>query len=299
MSHSEISHGQIAPVGGFKLPLISSGRGRTLTVGRGVSVYYDQQPRYLFEEHAHPDKVQIVISLDDVEAILTWLSGGEQERHGVTGCFVWIIPPGVPHAADWRGEAGMVVLYVEPAFVRTIYGGDIVKAIIVDLATIARFDIIVWHLVGQFRRKCRGEIEATPLLVESMGTLLATNILRHLVMMDEAAAPSLPKAKLRVVLEYIDQHMREPITREVLAKLVHLSVRAFGRQFKIRTGLAPRDYLRRRRTIRALELIAENKLNKAAIASEVGFCDQSYMMKQIMRLKAEETAAAKAALRKK
>lgn len=289
----------MVPVGGFSLPLISSGRGRTLTIGRGVSVYYDQQPKYYFEEHAHPDKVQIVISLDDVEAILSWVNRGEQERHGVAGCFVWIVPAGVPHAADWRGEAGMVVLYVDPAFVRTIYGGDIVKAMVVDLATIARFDLIVWHLVGRFRRKCRGEIEAAPLLVESMGTLLATNILRHVVMMEEEAAPSLPTKKLRVVLEYIDEHMPEPITREVLAKLVHLSVRAFGRQFKIRTGLAPRDYIRRRRTVRALELIEEGKLNKAAIASEVGFCDQSYMMKQIMRLRVEETAAAKAALRKK
>lgn len=299
MPHTAHSHAPVVHIAGFSLPLISSGRGRTLTVGRGVSVYYDQQPTYVFEEHAHPDKVQIVISLDDVEAILSWVQRGEQERHGVAGCFVWIIPPGVPHAADWRGEAGMVVLYVEPAFVKSICGRDFEQAMVVELATIARFDLIVWNLVGRFRRKCRGEIEGTPLLVESMGTLLATNILRHLVMMDEAAAPSLPTTKLRLVLEYIDQHMPETITREVLAKLVHLSVRAFGRQFKIRTALAPRDYIRRRRTVRALELIEEGKLNKAAIAGEVGFCDQSYMIKQIMRLRAEETAAAKAALRKK
>lgn len=285
-------------IGGFSLPLISSGLGRTLTIGRSVSVYYDLQPKYTFEEHAHPDKVQIVLALDDVEAILSWVVGGEQERHGVAGSFVWIVPAGVPHAAEWRGTAVMVVLYVEAEFVRMICGGNLEAVLVEDLATIGRFDLIVWHLVGEFRRLCRSEEPGAPLLVESMGTLLATNILRHVVMMEEAAAPSLPTKKLRVVLEYIDEHMQETITREMLAKLVHLSVRSFGRQFKIRTGLAPRDYIRRRRTVRALELIKEGKLNKAAIASEVGFCDQSYMMKQIMRLKAEETAAAKAALRK-
>ncbi len=299
MSDYASIHGPSAHIGGFTLPLIRSGRGNTLTVGRGVSVYYDQQPKYLFGEHAHPDKVQILLSFDEVEAILSWVLRGVQERHGMGGPFVWIVPAGVPHAMEWRGNGDMVVLYAEPAFVRSICGGDLEAVVVEDLATIARFDLIVWHLAGEFRGLCRGESSGTPLLVESMATLLATNILRHLVMMREAVAPSLPTAKLRVVLEYIDQHMREPITREVLAKLVHLSVRAFGRQFKIRTGLAPRDYLRRRRTIRALELIAENKLNKAAIASEVGFCDQSYMMKQIMRLRVEETAAAKEALRRK
>lgn len=43
-----------------------------------------------------------------------------------------------------------------------------------------------------------------------------------------------------------------------------------------------------------------NRLNKAAIASEVGFCVQSYMMKQIMRLwEEEEETGAKAALKNK
>jgi AraC family transcriptional regulator len=300
-----MSHHQAHPhdpthrnVAGFSLPLINSGRGRTLTTGRGVSVYYDQQPQYAWSEHVH-DVIQILISVDPVDAIATWNLRGEQHRRGITGQFIWVLPEGTPHAKEWCGEAGMVVLYVEKSFVRAVCGTDVTTAVLADFSTLARFDLIVWQLIGEFRRLCRHENSASPILVESMGTLLAASVLRHLVRLHESAAPSLSTAKLRDVLDYIDAHVAEPITRAVLARITRLSIRSFGRQFKVRTGLTPRDYIRRRRTVRAMELIEEGRLNRAAIATEVGFCDQSHMKKQILRLRAEETATAMVALRKK
>lgn len=283
-------------IAGFSLPLVNSGLGRTLTTGRGVSVYYDQQPPYSWEEHAHP-QVQILLAIDSVDSVVSWNLRGQQERHGVTGQFVWLLPANTPHAMDWHGDAGMIVLYVEPAFVRAICGMDVSFPVLADFSTLARFNLLVWHLTGDFRHLCRRESTATPPLVESMGTLLATHVLRYYARLNEQAAPGLPLAKLREVLDYIDAHLRETITRSMLARAAGLSIRSFGRQFKIRTGLTPRDYIRCRRTVRALELLEEGRLKKAAIAAEVGFYDQSHMERQIRRLRAEEAAATRAALR--
>ncbi|KAB2907695.1 MAG: helix-turn-helix transcriptional regulator [Dechloromonas sp.] len=297
MPYQAIPHDPVSrTIVGFSPPLINSGLSRALTTGRGVSVYYDQQPPNSWAEHAH-NQVQILLALDPVDAIATWNLRGEQERHGVTGQFVWLLPADTPHALDWHGEAGMVVLYVEPAFVRAVCGMDVTCAMLADFSSLARFNLLVWHLTGDFRCLCRKENTPTPPLVESMGTLLATNVLRHFVRLDDEAAPGLPLAKLREVLDYIDAHLKETITRLTLARLARLSVRNFGRLFKIRTGLTPRDYIRRRRTVRALELLEEGRLKKAAIASEVGFYDQSHMKRQIRRLRAEEAAVTRAALR--
>lgn len=283
-------------IAGFSLPLVNSGLGRSLTTGRGVSVYYDQQPPNSWAEHSH-NQIQILLALDPVDAVVSWNLRGEQERHGVTGQFVWLLPAHAPHALDWHGEAGMVVLYAEEAFVRAACGMDVTSAVLTDFSSLARFNLLVWHLIGDFRCLCRRQNTAPPPLVESMGTLLATNMLRYFVRLKDEAAPGLPQAKLREVLDYIDTHLKETINRSTLARIVRLSVRSFGRLFKIRTGLTPRDYIRRRRTVRALELLEEGRLKKAAIASEVGFYDQSHMKRHVRRLRAEEAAVTRAALR--
>lgn len=61
------------------MPLINSGLGRTLTIGRGASVYYDRQPICTWGEHLH-EVTQILISIDPVDAIVNWNLRGEQHR---------------------------------------------------------------------------------------------------------------------------------------------------------------------------------------------------------------------------
>lgn len=282
-------------VGEFIVPPVKSRTERALIIGRGVSVYYDLQPAYRSTEHQH-DQVQIVISLDPVDGVASWVDQGVQHRYGVAGEFVWLVPANVLHAFDWQGTAGMVVLYVFPGFVNEVCGRNFTAGAIEDFSTLSRFDLLVCRLAAEFRSLCRHQASATAPLVESMGTLLAANILRYYARMDEDAAPGLPQPLLREVLDYIDANLRESIPREVLARISRLGVHSFARQFKIRTGMTPRDYIRRRRTVRALELIAEGKLKKAAIAGEVGFYDQSHMKRQLLRLQAEEAAIARASL---
>jgi AraC family transcriptional regulator len=277
-------------IGGFQLPRFNSGLGRALTTGRGVSVYYDQQPPNVWPEHSH-GSVQILIAIDSVDAVLSWKFNGEQSRHGVTGQFVWLLPAGVLHAAEWLGQAGMVVLYVETSFVKEVYGADMNRPLVEDFSALARFDLLVCRLTGEFRSLCSRRSSATPAIIESAGTLLATQILRYFIPPERPFR--LPADRLREIMDYIDAHIGEDITREQLAQLVGMSVRTFGECFKERTGMTPVDYIMQRRTVLAMQLVDQGLLTKTAIAADLGFSDQSHMMRRIDALRKTEEDAAK------
>jgi AraC-like DNA-binding protein len=70
----------------------------------------------------------------------------------------------------------------------------------------------------------------------------------------------LPPRVLRRVREYIEAHLENNVSLEVLAGIASLSISYFARAFKQSEGVAPHDYLMRRRVQRALELLAGTDL---------------------------------------
>jgi AraC-like DNA-binding protein len=90
----------------------------------------------------------------------------------------------------------------------------------------------------------------------------------------------LPPGVLRRVLEYIETHLEKNVSLEVLAGIAGSSISHFARAFKQSEGVAPHDYLMRRRVHRALELLAETDLPLSAIAYALGFSDQSHFARR-------------------
>ena len=76
----------------------------------------------------------------------------------------------------------------------------------------------------------------------------------------------LPPGVLRRVGEYIEAHLGDNVSLQVLAGSAGLSMSHFARAFKRSEGVSPHDYLVRRRVQRALELLAETDLPLSAIA---------------------------------
>jgi len=90
----------------------------------------------------------------------------------------------------------------------------------------------------------------------------------------------LPPSVLRRVREYIEAHLENNVSLEVLAGIAGLSLSYFSRAFKQSEGVAPHDYLMRRRVHRALELLAGTDLPLSAIACASGFSDQSHLARR-------------------
>jgi AraC family transcriptional regulator len=96
---------------------------------------------------------------------------------------------------------------------------------------------------------------------------------------------TLPRGRLRAVVEYIDEHLDAGPTLEQLAVVARVSPYHFARQFKKATGLPPHQYLILRRVERAKQLLqAETSLSLAEVAALAGFSDQSQFSRHFKRL---------------
>ncbi len=78
--------------------------------------------------------------------------------------------------------------------------------------------------------------------------------------------------RMHRVVEYIDQHLDEPLELSTLAKVAHFSAFHFHRLFSAWMGETLGEYLRRRRLeVAALRLVAQPAVPVLNIALSVGF----------------------------
>jgi AraC family transcriptional regulator len=127
-----------------------------------------------------------------------------------------------------------------------------------------------------------------PLAAESLAHVLAVHLIRHVLAPRRPARTrhgTLPRAKLRAVVEYIEEHLDAGPTLEQMAVIVRLSPYYFARQFKRATGLPPHQYVLARRIERAKELLqGGGDLSLAEVAAGAGFSDQSQFSHHFKRL---------------
>jgi AraC family transcriptional regulator len=127
-----------------------------------------------------------------------------------------------------------------------------------------------------------------PLAAESLANLLAVHLIRHVLAPRQPARRrdgTLPQAKLRAVVGYIEEHLDASPSLEQLAAVARLSPYHFARQFKAATGLPPHQYVITRRVERAKELLqAGTAPSLAEVAMHVGFSDQSHFSQHFKRL---------------
>ena len=127
-----------------------------------------------------------------------------------------------------------------------------------------------------------------PLAAESLANVLAVHLIRHVSAPRQPARRrdgTLPRARLRAVVEYVEEHLDGSPTLEQLAAVARLSPYHFARQFKAATGLPPHQYVILRRVERAKQLLqAGTDLSLAEVAAHAGFTDQSQFSHHFKRI---------------
>ena len=81
----------------------------------------------------------------------------------------------------------------------------------------------------------------------------------------------LPWARLRRVIEHIQQNLDKDLTLAELASLVYMSPYHFARLVKLSTGVPPHRFVIRQRIARARAILATPELSIGQIARIVGF----------------------------
>jgi AraC family transcriptional regulator len=126
------------------------------------------------------------------------------------------------------------------------------------------------------------------LVAESLANVLAVHLIRQVVAPRQTASRregALPRAKLRAVVDFIEEHLVDGPSLEQIAAVAGLSPYHFARQFKAATRLPPHQYLIARRVERAKQLVQRRgDLSLAQVAASAGFSDQSVFSHHFKRI---------------
>jgi AraC-like DNA-binding protein len=92
-----------------------------------------------------------------------------------------------------------------------------------------------------------------------------------------------PASEFSPILAYVRDHYHEPITNQQLARLAHMSVRAFERKFLASFHLTPQRYLRKLQLRMASRALVYTTKSLADVALSCGFADQSHFTREFRR----------------
>lgn len=95
---------------------------------------------------------------------------------------------------------------------------------------------------------------------------------------------ALNSQEIRWADDFIRSHLHQNVSISELAAATQLSSSHFIRRFKLATGLAPHQYLNKCRVERAKELLGRADITIAEVAQQVGFFDQSHLIRHFKHL---------------
>lgn len=123
------------------------------------------------------------------------------------------------------------------------------------------------------------------------GDSLATALTAHLLRAYATQPPApggykggMPGHRLRRIVDYINEHLERDLTLAEIAAAAGMNPYHLSRAFKQETGLAPHQYVLRRRVERAKALLAETELSIVEVGFRVGFQSQSHFTNIFRRL---------------
>ncbi len=199
--------------------------------------------------------------------------------HPVPAGNVLVLPPGIPHAcgADhalpwtihWVHAAGILV----PDYLAELGAGPGNPLLWVgeDLQLVLLFNEVLRSLEKGF---------TAPHLLQAshaLGHLVAVMI-RHRCERSPEAGEGFQK--IGTCIEYMSEHLDEPLKVGALAALASLSPAHFAALFKEQTGSSPRGYLHLLRMHRACQWLTGSPMTLKEIAGRLGYQDQFHFSRK-------------------
>ena len=203
---------------------------------------------------------------------------------------VSLLPAGCPARVRSSGCKDELHIFLEPGLVGRVaaeaFGVDPARLTVppLDGLDLPQLRAVMWAVDAELNTGGAGG----PLAAELLANVLAVNLIRHVLTPRQPARRrdgTLPRARLRAVVEYIEEHLDAGPTLEQMAAIARLSPNYFVWQFKRATGLPPHQYVIARRVERAKQLLQTGSaFSLAEVAAHAGFSDQSKFSHHFKRL---------------
>lgn len=255
----------------------------------GCWVRCDHQRPTVWPEHRHENQVQVLVGFDRTDCLARWRRPHSRQKNEklIRSGQVWILPPGVSHELEWRREADLVTLHIEPGWARESAGRDITDISFEPLDDYIRNAPIIGEICGLLRHQGRTRGPLNKPIVSGLGAALAAQLVAAHFNKRPAEHRQqwlLPRPVLADVCTYIDAHLSEKLTLPSLALLAGLSPSYFGQMFRAALGTSPISYILDQRVLRAREMLRHGHFTVAEVAHAVGFSDQHQMNRHFRRL---------------
>jgi AraC family transcriptional regulator len=203
---------------------------------------------------------------------------------------ILVVPAGSPALWRWSGSFDSLHIFLEPGLFARVgaaaFGLDPARVTLPPLDGLDLPHLRTAMLAVDAELTAGGA--GGSLAAESLANLLAVYLIRHVSAPRQPThrrAGTLPRAKLRAIVEYIEEHLDAGPTLEQMAAVARLNPYYLARQFKRATGLPPHQYLIMRRIERAKKLLQTGgDVSLAEVAAHAGFSDQSQFCQHFKRL---------------
>ncbi|MBH5397196.1 helix-turn-helix transcriptional regulator [Bradyrhizobium sp. CNPSo 4010] len=145
-------------------------------------------------------------------------------------------------------------------------------------------DPALFHIAKIFEAEVNRE-EDTPRLY---GDSLSVALLLRLAALGKAyptpARGGLPPRRLRMVTDYLREHLAHNVGLLELANIAQLSRSHFCRAFRMSTGQSPHQWLLIARIEKAKEMLVSGQFPIAEVAALTGFADQAHLSRHFSRI---------------
>jgi AraC family transcriptional regulator len=251
----------------------------------GINVEHHHQPagetpEYCLEHHV----VAINLGRDfEAEHII---ANKQQKRLMFHGAIV-LCPVRCPHIYRWFTTINALVLNLSSDLLAHNALG-LLKTYQVELVpNFAIEDPLVYQIGLALKAELETNQKGSRFYVETLANTLAVHLLRNYSTQgyqNLICAGGLPKHKLKLITDYINDHLEHELSLDELAAIIQLSPYHFSRSFKQSIGISPHQYIIQRRVERAKRLLTQNIMSIAEIAVACGFTHQSHLNRHFKRI---------------
>ena len=209
----------------------------------------------------------------------------------------WFLTPadGEPYALRWRNLSTdpLKTLHLHLSadlFARTVQqvvDRDPMRVMLQERAGFQ--DPLLAHLAFSLWQELQhpGPGSVSKLYADTAAQMLATHLLRHYVTTTDVFiseySRNLSSHQMRRLTLFVQNHLNQNLSLELLAQQVGFSPYHFARLFRQTTGESPHQFVLRQRLTAAERLLKETDLPLVHVASEVGIPNQSHFTQVFKR----------------